>query len=477
MTKMTLNSLLRADFVSFIIKCFHTLNPGVELVDAWYVEYLAWELLRCQEGQCRRMVIALPPRYGKSTIVSVAFPAWLLGHNPSLRIICASYSQELAFRLSSDFRRIIESPWYRELFPSFALAGGTCTDRAVNTTANGWRYATSVGGPLTGIGGDFIIIDDAIKAADALSEVERQNVFDWITGTVASRLDNKSKGSIIVVGQRLHIDDPGGRLLATGAWREVALPARATETRSYPLARINGEATHIRQIGDVLDPVREPPPVLDEIRATMGAAAFNAQYQQQPEFDNDCFIRWEWFFPYDQTPKFDYVFMSVDPAYATHSNADYTAALVIGVVGKKDYILHVERKRLEFTPLTDRLLQLIERYNVDGILIENGGVGSILYQHLRDRLHQKVHKIQPTTGKQDRVIRVLPKIECGQVGVPLAAPWLEVFRIEAGAFPNGAHDDQVDALSQYLAYRDKMIIRTAGITIAILGKVAPALMT
>ena len=174
MSNMTLNSLLRTDLVSFIFKCFHTLNPGIELVDSWYIECLVWELLRCQAGQCRRMVIAMPPRYGKSTIVSVAFPAWLLGHNPSFRIICASYSQELAFRLSADFRRIIESDWYRELFPDFAPQGDKCSEREVKTTANGWRYATSVGGPLTGIGGDIIIIDDAIKAADAKSEVERQ---------------------------------------------------------------------------------------------------------------------------------------------------------------------------------------------------------------------------------------------------------------------------------------------------------------
>lgn len=463
-SETTIQSLLRTDFVAFVERCFVAINPGTTFMTSWYVEHLAWQLLQCQAGIKTRLTIALPPRHGKSTIVSVAFPAWLLGHDPALRIICASYSQDLAFRLSADFRRIIESPWYRSLFPNFSLQGGTCTDREVTTTANGWRYATSIGGPMTGIGGDMIIIDDALKASDAKSELERRNAMDWITGTAISRLDNKSTGRIIVVGQRLHIDDPIGRLLASGNWDEVTLPAIAIEKKSYPLARVQGEAVHTRAIGEVLDPAREPPDVLEKVRATMGSAAFNAQYQQRPDFDTDCYIRWEWFFSFDKPPKFDLVFISVDPAIATHANADFTAALVIGVCGDKDYILHVEHKRLGFMALATRLLQLADRYHVDGILIESSGIGISLFEHLHGLLPTKVFCVTPKGSKSDRVIEVLPRIECGQVGILSGTNWLEPLRVEVGAFPNGTHDDQVDALSQYLRHRNRLIRAVATMT-------------
>src|SRR5262245_2220108 len=141
-----LKAVLREDLASFIAKGFETLNSGRNFVPAWYIDYLAYELRECAAGNRPRLAICLPPRYGKSTIASVLFPAWCLGHDPALRILCVSYAQELAFKLSSDFRRVVESHWFRDLFPKFQINPSKCSEREVQTAVNGGRFASSVGG-------------------------------------------------------------------------------------------------------------------------------------------------------------------------------------------------------------------------------------------------------------------------------------------------------------------------------------------
>jgi predicted phage terminase large subunit-like protein len=453
----TIKAVLRTDFVSFATKCFYTLNPSLDFVPNWYIEHLAYELLACFAGERKRMIIAAPPRHGKSTLASVVFPAWCLGHDPSMRIIGASYGQEVAARFQIDFRKIVESDWYGEVFPQFQINSAKCTEREVQTEAGGFRYATAFGGPLTAIGGDLIILDDVIKAADVTYEVKRQNVMNWLKDTVFSRLDNKSKGSIIVVGQRLHLQDPIGQLLATGGWHPVVLPAIAEETKIYKLARVNGYVEFTRKIGDLLDPIREPLAVLDQLKLDMGTANFHAQYQQRPEYTADSLILWEWFPTYKAVPKFDYLFLSVDPAIATTSTADWSVCMVIGVLGKTNYILHVERKHLGFTALALRLDQLATKYVADAILIERSGIGISLIKYLEDQKKHRILAHKPKVGKEDRLVSVLPQIEQGQVLMPSEANWLDILRHELVGFPNSTHDDQVDALSQFLIYRGRCI--------------------
>lgn len=450
-------AMLREDFVSFASKCFCTLNPSLDFVPNWYIEHLAYELLACFAGERKRMIIAAPPRHGKSTLASVVFPAWCLGHDPSMRIIGASYGQDVATRFQLDFRKIVESDWYGELFPQLQINSAKCSEREIQTQAGGFRYATAFGGPLTAIGGDLIILDDVIKASDVGYEVKRQNVMNWLKDTVFSRLDNKSKGSIIVVGQRLHLQDPIGQLLATGGWHAVVLPAIAEETKSYRLARVNGYVEFTRNIGDLLDPIREHQAVLDQQKLDMGVANFNAQYQQRPQHTEDSFILWEWFPNYKDVPKFDHLFLSVDPAIATTSTADWSVCMVIGVLGKTNYIIHVERKRLGFVELALRLDQLANKYVADAILIERSGIGISLIKYLQDQKKHRILAHGPKASKEERLITVLPQIEEGQVLMPIEANWLDILHNEFVAFPNGVHDDQVDALSQFLIYRGRCI--------------------
>ena len=155
----------------------------------------------------------MPPRSLKSLLISVAFVAWLLGHDPALRIICASYGQELADKLASDCRRIMLSDWYQRMFPGTRLAAKRQSLGNFETTEGGGRFSTSVGGVITGFGADFIIVDDPSKPSESLSDAERATINDWIQHTLFTRLNDKRNGRILIVMQRLHEDDVIGNVV------------------------------------------------------------------------------------------------------------------------------------------------------------------------------------------------------------------------------------------------------------------------
>jgi len=161
LTRAEYEALLRQDFTTFAARCFHELNPQVELAMNWHLEVIADALTRVQQGESRRVIINLPPRHLKSLMASVAFPAWCLGHDPSAQILCVSYAQDLANKLARDCRGIMLSPWYRRLFPTRLAAHRQAVEEFV-TTRQGYRLATSTGGVLTGRGADIAAIDDPL---------------------------------------------------------------------------------------------------------------------------------------------------------------------------------------------------------------------------------------------------------------------------------------------------------------------------
>ena len=204
-------AILRCDFASFIERSFYELNPQTRMLWAPHVELIAAKLDACRQGKIRRLIINVPPRHLKSLCASVAFPAWCLGHDPAAQIICASYGQDLADKFARDCRRIMASTWYLQLFSTRLGDRHPVHDFA--TTAQGTRMATSVGGVLTGRGADMIIIDDALKPDEALSESRRNAVNEWYDNTLLSRLNDKARGCIIIIMQRLHQDDLVGHVL------------------------------------------------------------------------------------------------------------------------------------------------------------------------------------------------------------------------------------------------------------------------
>src|SRR5437868_2609143 len=200
-----LRVLLRTELRYFVQKVFAAVAPGVTYLHNWHVDAIVHQLLRVHSGDNRRLLVNQPPRSLKSICVSVAYVAWLLGHEPTRRVIVASYSGDFAAELHRQFRMVVSSEWYAALFPTLRWARETGLEFV--TTQGGSRYATSVGGTLTGRGADLIIVDDPLNANEVQSEPARKRVINWYGGALVSRLNDKQTGSIVAVMQRLHEDD------------------------------------------------------------------------------------------------------------------------------------------------------------------------------------------------------------------------------------------------------------------------------
>jgi hypothetical protein len=188
----TLDSVLRNDLVAFTQKVFGTVSPGDCLSPNWHIEAMCHELAKVMRGETKRLIVSIPPRHLKSICTSVALPAWVLGHDPTRRIICVSYAQDLAVKHANDCRTVMTADWYRRIFPGTRIDPAKNTEAEIMTTKRGFRLSTSVGGTLTGRGGNLIIIDDPLKPEDAMSENRRERVNDWCGTTLLSRLDDKS---------------------------------------------------------------------------------------------------------------------------------------------------------------------------------------------------------------------------------------------------------------------------------------------
>jgi hypothetical protein len=212
-TYVEFDAITRCFLSVFIQRVFAELNPGVTYLDNFHIHMIIAELEKMRFGDLQQLLVAMPPRSLKSIIISVAYPAWLMGHNPACKTICVSYGQELADKMAHDCRQVMRSDWYRRLFPKTVLAPGRQSLGAFETTAGGGRQSTSVNGVLTGFGGDIIIVDDPMKPDEALSDAERQRTNDWIQHTLFTRLNDKQNGRIIVVMQRLHEDDVIGNIM------------------------------------------------------------------------------------------------------------------------------------------------------------------------------------------------------------------------------------------------------------------------
>ncbi len=452
LTKREFNAILRQDFVSFVQKVFATLNAGEPYLHNWHIEAICYHLQCCHEGQFKRSIITVPPRHLKSIIASVAYPAWVLGHDPSRQIICASYSQSLANKHARDTRIIIESAWYKACFPNSRIHKSKNSEAEFVTTKQGGRLATSVGGTLTGRGGNLLIIDDSLKADDATSDTALNNANEWFGNTVSSRLNNKVTDPIIVIQQRLHENDLVGFLLDTGEWKHLNLPAIAEEHETIRIAK---HALHERLIGDVLHPARESKETLDELQRSLGSYNFAAQYQQRPAPLGGGIVKWEWFKSYEKVPDKeagDLIVQSWDTASKAEEFHDWSVGTTWMIKNQKCYLLHVERRRLEYPKLKAHIIRYAKRWEADQILIEDKGAGTSLIQDLRNSCSYNITKFEPKGDKQTRMMEATTIIESEKVLIPKEASWLADFQHEVVSFPKGKHDDQVDSMSQFLIW-------------------------
>lgn len=443
--------LLRTSLHAYVHRAFLEIYPGTEFKSAYYIRAICYALERVERGEVRRLLILLPPRHLKSHCASVGFSTWFLGRNPSLSVVGASYNADLAQTFSGQARRLLEAPWHRAVFPDLVLDPRKASAEELRIRHHGGRrLATSVGGTFTGKGADLIIIDDPMKADEAFSQTRRDDIYGWMTSTVISRFNDPKTGALIVVAQRLHVDDLPGRLMAAGGWEVLELPAIATAPAKV---RLGPREVWNRELGDLLHPERIDLATLDSIRTELGNAAYEAQYLQRPAPPEGHLIRTEWFGTYDKPlPRNQYeaVLQSWDPAAVPGNSNDYSVCLTIGLIGADIDILHVHRQRHGFPDLQRAAVQLRKAWEPNLIVIERSHTGIALKQDLVQRKFREVRGHRPKGTKEERMATFTPLLERGEVRLARSAPWLGSFLEECGQFPNGKFDDQVDALSQAL---------------------------
>jgi predicted phage terminase large subunit-like protein len=446
------DALYRADLGAFTYKAFEALNPGQRLIPNWHIDGICCQIQQMVCGEARkRLVLNLPPRTLKSFIVSGALPAWLLGRRPATRIICASYSDELAAKFSRDCRALLETPFYKRVFPQTRLNPKKAAEGEFETTRRGSRLATSVGGTLTGRGGEVLIVDDPIKANDADSEVARRSAIDWFRNTALSRLDDPAKSLVVIAMQRLHVDDLSGILIEQG-WPALVIPAIAVEPADYWLS---ADEVYHRPAGQLLQPERDDPAAIEELKREIGSRVFAAQYQQNPTPPDGNMVKAAWLGRYDSAPErktFQRVVLSCDPAGKAGIHNDYTAIAIVGVREKSLHVLQVSRGHWTVMQMREQIIELAGQWQVDLVIVEDTSSGMGLIQLLKEVPRLDVGGRKPDTDKVTRMSRQQGRFEAGRILLPAEALWLADFENELLAFPSGRYDDQVDALLLFLEW-------------------------
>ena len=445
--RVVFQALLARDFNAFSEFAFSVVRPGLPFKPNWHLEAMAEKLSQVASGRIRRLILTVPPRNLKSLYASVALPAWFLGHSPAQRVVVVSYSEALARNHASDFRQLVNDPIYQATFPTVRLARET--DREITTTKRGKRIATSLEGTLTGLGGNLFVIDDPLKLGDAMSESVRNRVIEWYRSTLLSRGDDKAMTRIVVVMQRVHDMDLVGYLLEQGGFDVLNLPAIAQRTETFDLG---GGRTYTRQKGELLHPDHEPADVLRELKKNMGPIVFSAQYQQSPIPPGGRIIQEKWLKTYDELqyqPR-DRIIISWDIALSENVSGDYSACVVLLRREQVFYILDVIRGRFRFDALKRKVMEVSSRYDSSTLVIEDSPISLGLIQSLREQWIN-VTVYMPDTDKRSRLIAQSDLFAGGSVRLRRRAAWFEEFTAELLAFP-GRHDDQVDALTQGLAW-------------------------
>jgi predicted phage terminase large subunit-like protein len=444
------HALLRLHFLSFIAKCIQTVEPGTTYRENWHVLALASRLERVRCGEVRRLMINLPPRSLKTHIISIAYTAWILGHDPTRRIICITYSNDVAKTQAKLFAKIVQSEWFRRAFPD-CRADRPNKLMDWHTTEGGYRLAASIEGSVLSRGADFIIIDDPNKGQEIYSKVMREKVKTAYDHVISTRLNNPKTSAIICVMQRLHPDDLAGHMLAQEEWDQVVMPAVATESEVWDIG--NGKQFH-REEGELLQPFHVGHEELALKRRTMGLMMYEAQYQQRPIPDEGAVIKRRWLKYYDVPPEpIEFTLASWDAASTLGENADWSVGTVWGVSAGNFYLLHVERGRLETPELRHRIEEVHRDFGADTTIIEDEGIGRAIVQDLRRTspactpLLVRV-RYEKLARMQGRAVM----FETGRIFLPRSAEWLGTYLEELLAFPNSAKDDQVDSTSQALDF-------------------------
>ncbi|MDI9412096.1 MAG: phage terminase large subunit [Bacillota bacterium] len=440
--------------------------PGYET--NWHHELLCNKLDQLINRKIKRLMVFMPPRHGKSELGSRRLPAYALGRNPDESIIAASYSADLASRMNRDVQRIIDTPEYRDLFPETQLFGKNIRTNAQGAYLRnseifevvgrrGLYRSAGVGGGITGMGCTFGVIDDPIKnRAEADSQTFRNAIWDWYTSTFYTRLEKDAV--ILIILTRWHEDDLAGRLLEQAKADPTADQWEVVDLQAIKDVDKPGDP---RQMGEALWPGKYTLEDLNRIKAVVGSRDWEALYQQRPAPAEGNIINRGWWQFYRQKPTdFDFgeVIQSWDCAFKDKNTSDFVVGQVWGRKGANKYLLDQVRGRMDL-PATMAAIQTLSAKwpNANAKLIEDKANGPAVIQMLRNKVSGLI-AVEPQGGKIVRAQAITPDIEAGNVYLPdpSIAPWVHDFIEECSAFPNGSHDDQVDAMSQALTRLGKV---------------------
>lgn len=472
----------RRSFSAFIAEAWPLVEPATPFVSGWHIDAIAEHLQAASRGEIKRLVINIPPRHMKSLQVSVLWPAWIWLSRPESRFLFASYAQQLSNTHSVACRRLINTKGSRDLRQdpgelsllervgyrglvdlidgpdAWQLTGDQNLKQRFENTRTGFRLATSIGGSVTGEGGDFIVLDDPHKPEEAHSDVTRQKVLDWYDSTWTTRL-NSADGVQVIVMQRLHERDLTGHVLERGGFEHLCLPAEYEPTHPFVWPKDKR-----RKAGSLLWQKKWDANWIAEKKTELGSYGFAGQYQQRPTPAEGGIFKRDWWQFYDELPRIDEILSSWDMAFKDTDGSDYVVGQVWGRSLANRYLLGSIRARLDFTATVKAVQDLQawaeEQWPQAGrtIAVEEAANGPAVLNALRDHVPAMIG-VKPDGGKEGRAHSVAPQVEAGNIYLPesaIPAPSgyapvrTDKFLEEVSGFPNAAFDDQVDAMSQAL---------------------------
>ena len=423
------------DFMSFVKYVWP------DFIEGAHHKIYAEKLQAVADGKIKRLIINMPPRHTKSEFASYLFPTWLMGRDPTKKIIQATHTAELAVGFGRKVKNLIENEDFQDIFPDVKLAVDAKASGRWSTNAGGEYYAVGVGGALAGRGADLAIIDDPVSEQDALSSTALDTIYEWYTSGPRQRL--QPGGSIIIVMTRWSIRDLTAKVLA----KQSEKGADKWEIVEFPAIMPSGKS---------LWPEYWKLEELEGVKASIPVGKWNAQYMQNPTAEEGAIIKREWWQKWEKEdpPECNYIIQSYDTAFSKSDRADYSAVTTWGIFTESEsneehiMLLDAVKGRWEFPQLKEEANELYKLYDPDMVLIEQKGSGMPLTQELR-RMGIPVTPFTPSRGadKFTRMHSCAPVFESGMVWCPETNFADEVME-ECASFPNGEHDDLADSMTQ-----------------------------
>lgn len=425
---------------------------------------LADLLMKMERGEEDRIGVSVPPRHGKSQMVSIYFPAWYLGRNPDKKVLMVSHTADLAVDFGRKVRNIVDSPAYKAIFPTVTLAADSKSAGRWNTNMGGEYFACGVGAALAGRGAHFLIVDDPFSEQDVLNgnyEVF-DRVYEWFTYGARTRL--MPQGKVAIVHTRWHPNDLIGRLA-----KDMGRITNSDQYEMFEFPAIFNENTDNEK---ALWPDFYDLEALHRTKASMPLFQWNAQFQQTPTAEEGALVKREWWkrWDADDPPSCEYVIMTLDAAAEKNTRADFTALLTWGVFNDERYtdgashiiLLNSINVRVEFHELKELALREYKEWQPDSFIVEKKSSGTPLFQELR-RMGIPVSEFTPHRGTGDKIARInaiSDIFRSGMVWYPSGRKWAEEVVEQVAAFPASDHDDMVDCVSMALArFRNGGFIR------------------